>query len=85
MAWLKAEPTTMKLISQVNDMLGGTTGIVEEVKKQEQYLKILIYCSAILVITGMVQLLCNIWFFCRMNAPCVRRCMSKTEQFFCGI
>ncbi len=29
--WLKAAPTTMPLLDQVNKLLGGTTGIVEEV------------------------------------------------------
>ncbi|OXA56661.1 uncharacterized protein LOC110848538 [Folsomia candida] len=83
--WLKAAPTTMPLLDQVNKLLGGTTGIVEEVQSQEKYLKILITCSAVLVVTGMIQLLCNIWFFCRMNATCIRRCLVRSEQFFCGL
>ncbi|ODN03992.1 hypothetical protein Ocin01_02639 [Orchesella cincta] len=84
LAFLKAAPATISLLSQVNSLFGGTASIVDEVQSQEKYLRILIMCSAILIATGVVQLICNLWFFFRMNAPCVTRCISKTDEFFCG-
>lgn len=84
LAFLKAAPATISLLTQVNTLFGGTASIVEEVNSQEKYLRILIMCSAILIATGVVQLTCNLWFFFKMNAPCVTRCISKTDEFFCG-
>ena len=83
-AWIKAAPTTFGLLRQVNEIFGGTKGIVQEVQSQEQYLRLLIICSATLIAAGIIQLACNIWFFFRMNSACVARCLTKTDQFCCG-
>jgi hypothetical protein len=83
-AWLKAAPTTLILLSQVNKLFGGTSSVVQEVESQEKYLRLLIICSATLITAGLIQLACNIWFFFRMNSACVSRCLTKTDEFCCG-
>lgn len=84
MAWLKAAPTTLNILTEVNKVFGGTSSIVDEVESQEKYLRILIICSATLIVAGSIQLVCNAWFFFKMNSSCIGNCCIKTDQFFFG-